>query len=95
METPKLEATRIETRVVGQSMKIEVARASPNRAAASLIVIALSFAVPVWADAPEASPNAPRGPALMVSTGVVDEALEPMAEGFAEWIRSSLAQRKN
>lgn len=76
-------------------MKIEAARASPNRAAASLIVIALSFAVPVWADAPEASPNAPRGPALMVSTGLVDEALEPMAEGFAEWIRSSLAQRKN
>ena len=57
-----------------------------------LILLALSFAQPVWAEASETSPEqqapaAEQSPVLMVSSAVVDPIFEPLAEGFAEWIR--------
>ncbi len=56
-----------------------------------LILVASLFSGSAGADASRTrgheQPRAERSPALMVSSAVVDPAFEPLAEGFAEWIR--------
>lgn len=60
---------------------------SLSRAVRFSVLIVLSFAQPLGAEAPRAESRAGRSAALMVSTAVVDPGLELVAEGFAEWIR--------
>lgn len=74
---------------------------SLKSAATSLILILVGFAQPLWADEtvvlpapappPMAEPVAEQitepSPVLMVSSAIVDTVFQPVAEGFAEWIR--------